>query len=62
MDDEEMEHELKAGGAKGKIVQKGQMWTLLNPATGLVLFEYSPSRSTINARLMLFRFPGLADG
>lgn len=41
------------------MVLKGQMWTLLNPAAGLVLFEYSPSRATINARLMLAGYKGL---
>lgn len=59
VDDGDMEPGLKAGEAKGKMVLKGQMWTLLNPAAELVLFEYSPSRATINARLMLAGYKGL---
>lgn len=57
-DDRDMELELKAGIKKGKIVMRGQMWVLLNMARGLVLFEYSPSRETINARLMLDGYAG----
>jgi len=59
MDDEDMEEELKAGVSKGKVVLKGQMWVLLNPVAGLALFDYSPSRATINALLMLGNYQGL---
>jgi transposase len=59
LDDEDMEEELSAGAAKGKVVLKGQMWALLNPVKGLALFEYSPSRATINALLMLKNYQGL---
>jgi len=58
-DDEDMEEELSVGSLKGKVVLKGQMWALLNPVTGLAMFEYSPSRATINALLMLEKYQGL---
>ena len=58
-EDGTMEEELATGSSKKKIVLKGQMWTLLNPATGLVMFEYCPSRATINALLMLSGYKGL---
>jgi hypothetical protein len=35
------------------------MWALLNPAAKLVLFEFSPSRATINAVLLLKDYQGL---
>lgn len=57
--DDDMEEELTAGMSKGKVVLKGQMWALLNPVAGLALFEYSPSRATINALLMLGSYQGL---
>jgi transposase len=57
--DEEMEQELTAGVSKKKIILKGQMWALLNPVAGLAMFEYSPSRATINALLLLENYQGL---
>ena len=57
--DEDMQEELTAGVSKGKVVLKGQMWALLNPVAGLALFEYSPSRATINALLLLGNYRGL---
>jgi len=57
--DEEMEEELTAGVSKKKIILKGQMWALLNPVKRLALFEYSPSRATINALLLLENYQGL---
>jgi hypothetical protein len=56
---DEMEQELEKGLSKGKIAVKGQMWALLNPAAKLVLFEFSPSRATINAVLLLKDYQGL---
>jgi len=57
--DEDMEQELTAGVSKKKIILKGQMWALLNPVAGLAMFEYSPSRATINALLLLENYQGL---
>jgi hypothetical protein len=45
--------------AKRKVVLRGQMWTLINPASKLVLFEYSPTRATVNAMLLLGDWRGL---
>ncbi|MGH7239059.1 MAG: IS66 family transposase [Candidatus Saccharimonadales bacterium] len=59
-DEGDMEEELAAAGvAKGKVVLKGYMWTLLNATVGLVSFQYSPSRATINALLMLSGYKGM---
>lgn len=57
--DADMEAEITAGLAKGKAILRGQMWTLLNTTTGLVMFQYSPSRATINAMLMLCGYKGM---
>jgi transposase len=56
---DEREQELEKGLSKAKIAVKGQMWALLNPAAKLVLFEFSPSRATINAVLLLKDYQGL---
>jgi transposase len=58
-DDAEMEAEITAGVARKKVVLKGQMWTLLNPTTRMVKFQYSASRATINAIEMLGDYKGL---
>lgn len=58
-EDGDMEAEIAAGVAKGKVVLKGQMWTLLNATTGMVMFRYGPSRATINAAEMLSGYQGL---
>jgi len=58
-DDEDMEAEITAGVARGKVVLKGQMWTLLNATTGLVMFQYRPSRATINAVEMISGYQGM---
>ena len=54
-----LEREMENGLVKGKIVLKGQMWALVNPISQLVLFDYSPSRATVNAVLMLKDYQGL---
>lgn len=58
-DDADMEAEITAGIARKKAVLKGQMWTLLNPTTRMVKFQYSASRATINAIEMLGDYKGL---
>lgn len=58
-DDADMEAEITAGVAKKKAVLKGQMWTLLNPTTRMVKFQYSASRASINAIEMLGDYKGM---
>lgn len=57
--DEDMEAEIAVVGTKGKVIANGYMWTLLNATVGLVSFQYSPSRATINALLMLSGYKGM---
>jgi hypothetical protein len=54
----DLEAELAAGVVKGKVVLRGQMWTLLNPILRLVSYEFSSSRSTINVIRMLKGYKG----
>ena len=58
-EDEDMEAEITAGVARGKVILIGQMWTLLNATAGLVMFQYRPSRATINAVEMLSGYKGM---
>lgn len=58
-EEDSMEQNHQSGTAKRKVVLRGQMWTLINPATKLVLFEYSPTRATVNAMLLLGDWRGL---
>lgn len=55
-DDEEQE---EPDMSKGKVLIKGQMWILYNPAAKLVLFAFSPTRATVNAVKLLGSFKGL---
>lgn len=54
-----MEKEIDKGLMKGKMILRGQMWALVNPEAQLVLFDFSPSRATVNAVLMLKDYEGL---
>jgi hypothetical protein len=58
-DDDPQEEELRLNMSKGKILIRGQMWMLYNPATKLVLFAFSPTRATVNAVKLLGNFKGL---
>jgi transposase len=58
-DDDEGEEELSPDMSKGKVLIKGQMWILFNPAAKLVLFAFSPTRATVNAVKLLASFKGL---
>jgi len=58
-ENEEDHLDIAVGTAKRKVVLRGQIWTLINPASKLVLFEYSPTRATVNAMLLLGDWRGL---
>jgi hypothetical protein len=58
-DDDRQEEVLHLDVAKGKVLIKGQMWLLHNPAAKLVLFAFSPTRATVNAVKLLGNFKGL---
>ena len=55
----ELKREMENGLVKGIIVLKGHMWVLVNPILQLVLFDYSPSKATVNAVLILKNYKGL---
>ena len=57
--DDRQEEELPLNMSKGKVLIKGQMWILYNPAAKLVLFAFSPTRATVNAVRLLGNFKGL---
>jgi hypothetical protein len=58
-DQQDDEEELSFDMSKGKVLIKGQMWILYNPAAKLVLFAFSPTRATVNAVKLLGSFKGL---
>jgi len=59
-DDQDNDEEaLSLDMSKGKVLIKGQMWILYNPAAKLVLFAFSPTRATVNAVKLLGSFKGL---
>jgi Transposase IS66 family/Transposase C of IS166 homeodomain len=58
-DQDDDEEELSPDMSKGKVLIKGQMWILYNPAAKLVLFAFSPTRATVNAVKLLGNFKGL---
>ncbi len=53
------EQEIATGIAKGKAVMKGMMWGILNQDKGLILFDFSGTRATVQARRLLNSFNGL---
>jgi hypothetical protein len=57
--DDQQEEALQLNMSKGKVLIKGQMWILYNPAAKLVLFAFSPTRATVNAVRLLGNFRGL---
>jgi len=57
--DDQQDEELPLNMSKGKVLIKGQMWILYNPAAKLVLFAFSPTRATVNAVRLLGNFKGL---
>lgn len=57
--DDQQEEELLLNTSKKKVLIKGQMWILYNPAAKLVLFSFSPTRATVNAVRLLGNFKGL---
>jgi hypothetical protein len=58
-DNDDDQEALPLDMSKGKILIKGQMWMLYNPAIKLVLFAFSPTRATVNAVKLLGNFKGL---
>lgn len=53
------DQEITAGIAKGKTVMKGMMWGILNKEKGLILFDFSGSRATVQAKRLLNSYEGL---
>jgi hypothetical protein len=58
-DNDDDQEALPLDMSKGKVLIKGQMWLLHNPAAKLVLFAFSPTRATVNAVKLLGNFKGL---
>lgn len=53
------DQEIATGIAKGKAVMKGMMWGLLNKEKGLILFDFSGTRATVQAKRLLNCYEGL---
>ncbi|MEJ7738416.1 MAG: IS66 family transposase [Chitinophagaceae bacterium] len=53
------EQEIATGIAKGKAVMKGMMWGILNREQGLILFDFSGTRATVQAKRLLNSYEGL---
>ncbi|MEJ7740330.1 MAG: IS66 family transposase, partial [Chitinophagaceae bacterium] len=50
---------IATGIAKGKAVMKGMMWGILNREQGLILFDFSGTRATVQAKRLLNSYEGL---
>lgn len=55
----EFEKEIATGITKGKAAMKGMMWGILNREKGLILFDFSGSRATVQAKRLLNNYEGL---
>ncbi|MEO6001204.1 MAG: transposase, partial [Chitinophagaceae bacterium] len=53
------DQEIAAGITKGKAVIKGMMWGILNKEKGLILFDFSGTRATVQAKRLLNSYEGL---